>query len=238
VRKITTIALALLSATALWADDAKPWKDQAQLSYLSANGNTKSTTIGASNLFSWTGGHFLLELPAGALNTKSKGERTAEQYYAGEKLQYKITDRNYAFEKFLWERNTFAGFDHRYDVSGGLGREWWKTDTDNFLTELGGGYINEQRVKTAGRTKFGSGRGYAKYARKLSATADFSQDAEYLHNFKESRDYRVNTETALITSISTNLSLKVSYGWKFRNLPPPTFAKSDSLTAVSLIINY
>jgi putative salt-induced outer membrane protein YdiY len=131
-----------------------------------------------------------------------------------------------------------AGYAHRHDVSLGLGREWVKTDWDNFLTELGGGYINEQRIGGAERAKFGSGRAYAKYARKISETANVTQDAEYLHNFKNSDDHRINTETALVSSVSTNISLKVSYKWNHRNLPPTGFGKNDTLTSVSLILNY
>lgn len=238
-RVLTTLAIAALAAGAVRAEEApvKNWKDTAQFSFLDANGNTDSTTLGASNLFTWTRNKWTLLLPAGALNTKSNGVRTAEQYYAGEKVEFKIDARNYLFERYQWERNVFAGFAHRHDLSGGVGREWFKTPTDNFLTELGAGYINEQRV-ASDRVTFGSGRGYAKYAHKLSATADFSQDAEYLHNLKESKDYRFNAETALTAALTTRMSLKLSYALKFRNTPPPAFGKTDTLTAVSLIVNY
>ncbi len=110
-------------------------------------------------------------------------------------------------------------------------------DIDAIQREVADGYINEQRVASE-RVTFAVGRGYAKYAHKLSATADFSQDAEYLHNFKESKDYRFNAESALTAVLTTRLSLKVSYGLKFRNTPPPSFGKTDTLTAVSLIVNY
>lgn len=237
MKKLTAILLTLFFAAGAFAAGAKPWSQKAQLSYLSANGNTKSTTLGASTLWTMVKGKWTLELPAGGLNTSTQGTRTAEQYYAGEKIEFKLGERNYTFEKFLWERNTFAGFAHRYDVSAGLGREWWKTENNSLLTELGGGYINEQRI-AAERNKFASGRAYSKYVRRLSATADFSQDAEYLHSFKENKDYRFNAESALISALSTHLSLKVSYGLKFRNLPPVGFTKTDTLTSISLIINY
>jgi len=234
IATIATLAGGVLQAA---ESPVKNWKDTAQFSFLDANGNTESTTLGASNLFTWTRNKWTLLLPAGALNTKSNGVRTAEQYYAGEKVEYKLDDRNYLFERYQWERNVFAGFAHRHDLSGGVGREWLQTKTDTFLTELGAGYINEQRVASE-RVTFAVGRGYAKYAHKLSATADFSQDAEYLHNFKESKDYRFNAESALTAVLTTRLSLKVSYGLKFRNTPPPSFGKTDTLTAVSLIVNY
>ena len=75
-RWIPLIAACLI-AGGLSAAETKPWTNKAQLSYLSANGNTKSTTIGASNLFTLVKGHWAFELPAGALNTSTRGTRTA-----------------------------------------------------------------------------------------------------------------------------------------------------------------
>lgn len=230
------LAVGIMAASVAAAE--KKWSDTAQFTLLSANGNTKASTLGASNLFKNSFGRWSLELPAGALTTKTDGQRTAEQYHAGEKLQAKVDDRNYVFEKFQWERDTFAGFAHRYDLSGGVGREWVKNAQHLFLSELGGGYINEQPVKTNERNTFGSGRAYAKYEYTLSQTAKFSQDAEYLHSFKDSADYRVNTETAVISSLSTHLSLKVGHTLKHRNKPPKDFGKNDTLTSVALIVNY
>ncbi len=115
IATIATLAGGVLQAA---ESPVKNWKDTAQFSFLDANGNTESTTLGASNLFTWTRNKWTLLLPAGALNTKSNGVRTAEQYYAGEKVEYKLDDRNYLFERYQWERNVFAGFAHRHDLCG------------------------------------------------------------------------------------------------------------------------
>src|SRR5262249_10630747 len=124
------------------------------------------------------------ELIGGGLGSKSQGQVTAEKYFASEKLSYKIDDRNYAYEKSAWDKDRFAGILNRYDNSVGLGREFIKTKTNNLLAEVGGGYVNEQR-KNTGVNDFASGRFYTKYVRTLSPTSNFSQDAEYLHNFKD-----------------------------------------------------
>lgn len=233
------LILAAFSAIAVAHADApvKRWTQTAQVTYLSANGNTKSSTLGASELFKYDWGNASLELTGAALGSSQDGVVTAEQYNAAEKFIRKISDRNYVFERVGWDKNRFAGIANRIDASVGLGRELIKTAKDLLILELGGGYVNEQRIKSP-RVDFGSGRVYAKYARALSDTASFSQDAEYLHSFSDQDDYRLNAETSLTASLTTHFSLKTSFVWKKVNIPPPGFVKNDTLTSLALIFNY
>jgi putative salt-induced outer membrane protein len=216
---------------------AKKWTDKAQVSYLSANGNTKSSTLGASNEFEYKWTHLSMGLNAGGLGTQSQHVITAEQYYANEKLAVNLTARNYAFERAGWDKSRFSGIANRVDSSLGLGRELLKTSRNDLILELGGGFVNEQRIASE-RQSFASGRAYGKYVHTISPTGNFSQDAEYLHNFKRSQGYRVNTETALVSAMSTHMSLKVSYVVKYLNEPAPGFGKTDTMTAAALIFNY
>jgi putative salt-induced outer membrane protein YdiY len=108
---------------------------------------------------------------------------------------------------------------------------------DKLNTEIGPGYVNEERIN-APRNEFASGRAYAKYVHTFNAAANFSQDAEYIHDFSDNKDYRLNTESALITSLSTHLSLKTSFVWKHVGKPVAGIGKDDTTTGVALIVNY
>src|SRR5687768_11082266 len=83
----------------------KPWKNITEASMVSANGNTKSTTYEAKNTFNHNWSKTSLELIGSALGASSNGSSTAEQYLASEKVSYKISDRNYAFEKVKWDKD-------------------------------------------------------------------------------------------------------------------------------------
>lgn len=238
-RSTRIFVAAVLAAGMAGAEDvpAKKWAETAQLTFLNANGNTKSTTIGANEFFKYGWTKTSLEIAGAALGSRQNGAVTAEQYGLSEKVLQKAGDRNYVFERVAWDKNRFAGIANRIDSTLGLGRELVKTERNLFILELGGGYVNEQRVKSP-REDFASGRAYGKYTRTLSETAAFSQDAEYLHNFSDQDAYRLNTETALSASLTTHVSLKTSFVWKKVNVPPPGFAKNDTLTSVALIFNY
>lgn len=231
------LLLALMPAAVFAQEPAKRWKDTGEFSFTNANGNTKATTLGLNNLFSYQWGRTGLELTAGALSARSNGLVTAEQYNAAEKATWKWTDRDYFYERLGWEKNRFAGIRHRWDGSVGLGREVFKTPKDLLAAELGIGYTTENRTLPPDED-FVSGRAHAKYTRALSATASFSQDAEYLSNFKDGAAYRLATQTALTASMTTHHSMKLSFLWKRVNRPPAGFIKDDTLAAAALIVNY
>ncbi|MDD2804135.1 MAG: DUF481 domain-containing protein [Elusimicrobiales bacterium] len=231
---VSLLALGLNAA----AQEVKPWKDAAELSYVQTAGNSKTSTISGKNLYNYDWGKTALEIVAGGLGTKSRNTVTAEQFNASEKLSFKLTGKNYAFQKTAWDKNRFAGIQDRWDAAIGVGRHILNTADDNLFAELGGGYILEDRMPGVDNESFGTFRGYAKYIRTLSASANASQDLEYLGNLKDSSGYRMNAETALVASISTHFSLKASHTWKYVNLPGGAFKKTDEMNSVAIIVNY
>ncbi len=225
-----------LSVPAIAADE-KPWKDTAELSIVNTNGNSKTNTTGAKNLFTYGWEKVTLDFLVGGLGSKSEGVVTGEKYYASEKVAFKLSDRNYIFERIGWDKNHFAGFKSRLDFSAGAGRELFKNDRNLLIGEAGIGYITEDRL-VGKDPSFAAGRFYSKYGFKISETANFSQDAEILHNFDDSDDYRLNMETAVIAALSSNFSLKASYLWNRVGKPASGFSRDDSTTAIALIANF
>ncbi len=227
-----------LAAVPAAAADAKAWKNAAELSFVSANGNSKTQTTSVKDSFSYDfDARTKLELEGGGLGAKSDGRVTAEQYFASEKIARKFDDRDYVFEKYRWDRNRFAGVLHRHDFSVGVGRELWKTPQDLLIGETAPGYVNEERLGDK-RKSYASLRAYAKYTRDLSATAKFSQDAEYVQSLADNRDARLATETALTAALSTALSVKNSFVWKHDARPPAGKRKDDTVLSVALIATY
>ena len=236
-------ALAVFAGGLAFADDKpvpsteKKWKNETEVSVVSANGNTRSTTSSGKNTFTYNWTHTSLELIGSALGARNQGTVTAEKYDASEKGTYKLTDRNYTYEKFAWNKDRFAGFRDRYDSSVGLGRQLVKMSRDSLILELGAGYVKEDRLK-AENQNYTSGRAYSKYEHALSATSSFTQDVEYLHDFDRPSNFRVNTETALTAALSAHFSLKTSYKWQHVDSPPPGFGRNDTLFTVSLLAVY
>ncbi len=239
---MTTPSLLLLLAAALPASaadaPAKPWKGTAEFSFVSANGNSKAQTTSAKGGFNYAfTPEMALDMEGGGLGSRSQGVITAEQYYAGEKISRKVTDRNYVFEKYRWDRNRFSGIAHRHDFSIGVGREFIKTDNDLLIGESAPGYINEERLREKRKT-YASARFYAKYTRELAAGSRFSQDAEWVQSLADNRDKLINTETSVSAAISSSLALKNTFAWRHNSRPPAGARKDDTIVSVALVATF
>src|SRR5436190_12994561 len=122
------------------AADSKNWKNAAELSAVSSNGNTKSQSgsVKDTYLYNWTS--TALELIGSAMGAKSNGQTIAEKYFLSEKLSQKLSEKNYAYQKSTWDKDRFAGIGNRYDNGVGLGRQFIKDPVNSLIGELGGGY--------------------------------------------------------------------------------------------------
>ena len=116
----------------------------------------------------------------------------------------------------------------------------------NFLTgpkhflvaEIGLNYVNEQYIDDTDKEYLG-GRAFAEYEYAFTDKNKFSQSVEYLHDFDDSNNYNVNSETALISALSDYLALKTSYIVKYDNQPvPSTLKETDTILSVTLVVNF
>jgi putative salt-induced outer membrane protein len=82
------------------------------------------------------------------------------------------------------------------------------------------------------------GRALGEYKFEFTEKTRFTQSLEYLHDFDNSENYNINSETALITALSDKLSLKTSYVVNYDNEPiPDDLEETDTTLAVTLIVN-
>lgn len=219
------------------APPPKKWRDSAQLSYVRTSGNTKVSTLAAKNTYNYDWSKASLELEASGLGTQSAGVVTAEQYDSHEKVSRNLSGNDYAFEKGTWSKDRFSGVRGHYELALGLGRNLLHGAIDKLFTELGGGWVLENRINSPNQS-YGSYRIYARYTHDFSPTASFSQNLEYLGSFENVYDYRMNADTALVTTVNAHFSFKASYVWKYVNSPADGFGKTDATTSMALIFNY
>jgi putative salt-induced outer membrane protein YdiY len=241
--KVIVLVLTLLTVTRVFAADPAPasarkWKDAAEASFVNTNGNSRTQTTSAKDFFSYDfNARTRLEIEGGGLGARSQGQVTAEQYYAGEKTQTKYDEHDYVFEKYRWDKNRFAGVASRQEFSVGVGRELWKNASNLLIGELAPGYLNEERINDKRRSN-ATVRAYSKYEHAFAPTSKFSQDVEYLQSLADKRDSRINTETALTSTLTSRFSVKTSFVWKRSNQPPAGTRKDDEITSFALIANF
>lgn len=221
-----------------FADDKK-WQDEAELSYVHTSGNTEVKTLSFTNLFKY---QFTDRLASawklGALYGESDGDRSAESYMTDLRADYKLAKRLYAYGQTGYSSDEFAGFDHRYYGGLGVGYKFLDGPRHFFSSELGLNYSTEDYTDGTDNS-FVEGRAYVLYEYAINETSRFSQAVEYLHDFDDSDNYRVNSDTALKVQINTVLSLKVGYEVNYDNAPTPTdLERTDTRFYTAIVAGY
>jgi len=252
-----TMIVALVSST--YAEEAKPekkWSDEAELSFVNTSGNSETSTFAAKNLLKYKFTEKLEgEWDAAALFNQAtdddtgESETTAERYSTNLKLSYLFTERFYSGLGAGWLRDEFAGLKNRYYVGPYVGYKFLLGPTHLLKAELGLNYANEDytyKKEQADREPgekfedkdFLEGRGFGLYEYAITEKTKFSQSLEYLSDFDDSDNYKLNSLSALTVGISDVFSVKTSYEIRYVNQVPNDIDTTDRIMTVALVANF
>jgi putative salt-induced outer membrane protein len=239
MRLLTALLVVFAMITGAVHAEEKPWSDQAELSYVETGGNTDVRTISAKNLLKYK---FTEKLEGswelGTLYGESDGEKNAERYFTELRLDYSFKVRLYTYAIGGWLKDEFAGFDARYYIGPGMGYKFLTGPKHLLLGEAGVNYVREEYTDDTDED-YVEGRAFTKYQYAFTEKNKFSQSLEFLYNFENSKNYKVNSVTALVSALNSYLSMKASYEIKYNNLPvPSTLDKTDTMLGIALVINF
>lgn len=239
--RVAALALALVAtAPALLAQDAPApvvTKITADLGYVAVSGNTQLTTLSIGEKLTQSRGRLSLEQGIGFVYSQQADSVTTNFLRLYGRGDYKIDKVLAAYLGLAYDRNRFAGIEHRYEEALGLTARLLGTGSDTIRVE-GGGQFTQQLGTDGIQQNFPSARGAASWRHAFSASAYFLQTVEYLPNLKETVDWRVNSESGLVAPISAKINLKLSYVVRYDNLPQPGFSEIDRLFTTGLQITF
>ena len=237
---LLVFTVALGNAEDQGAED-KPFTNETSVSLVNTTGNTDTMSLAGKNEMKyrfnekWSGSWV-----AGAIYNETDGKKETERYYTDLRADYSVDDRWYAYALGSWLRDTFAGFDHRVGIGPGLGYRFL-TGPAHFLSFEGGlNYTYEDYTDPQeDHDQFIESRLYTKYEWAFTEKTKFSQGVEYLQSLKETDTWKLNAETALTTSLTDILALKISYSVLYNNDPKPSdLKKTDTIFATSMVISF
>ncbi|MBI3564763.1 MAG: DUF481 domain-containing protein [Elusimicrobia bacterium] len=207
---------------------AHNWRDNMDASLNETSGNSQTRALSAGNLLEIAAGSWVGELHLAVLQNKTAAQITSERYDASEKVRYHWLDGNYVFEKLAWRRDWAAQLARRVDASAGLGRQLYRSKTDEVILDAGGGQIF-QRFYGPGQTDT-RGATYTLYGRwhhDFLKGASFQQEAEYIHNVTDGRDAHLKFVTTVSAPVSRRLSLRFNYEFDRAGLVPAGTQRVD-----------
>lgn len=233
-----TIIFSAIFVPLAWAED-KRIEDAAELSFVQTGGNTDVMTLSGKNTLKYRFSEkWIGQWDIGALYGKTDGIEVAERYYTDLRVDYKFSERIYFYGLGGWLKNKFAGIDQRYYLGPGVGYHFLNGERHFLSAEAGLSYAKEEYTDNTG-DDFLEGRAFGKYEFVFNPKTKFSQTLEYLYNFDDSEKFRINSETALTTTLTDIISLKVSYVINYFNKPTPEYLdETDTIFSVALVANF
>jgi putative salt-induced outer membrane protein YdiY len=78
---------------------------------------------------------------------KSDGDKTVENWLAFGKYDYFLTQKWFLYVKTLFEHDEFADLDLRSTLGGGVGHQFFESDTVNLSVGAGPSWVNEDFIE-------------------------------------------------------------------------------------------
>jgi len=265
MRKHVLAALVIgtgVGSTGIHAQDAPSfvWANSTELSFVSAGGNSSSSTLEFKSNFTGSGERNTFTFDFGGIRGESTfrsltatgteqdfsvtetktSELTVENYFA--RGQYERSfGQIFGFGGAGWDRNTFAGVQNRYALVVGAGSVWTDTETGRLKTDLGATYTIQKDVTPAPGAEdgFAGLRLTVDAMRQLTESTEFRSELIVDENLADTEDLRANWINSFSVSMSDRLALKASLRLLFDNqpslLPVPLFDNGGVPSGVDVL---
>lgn len=235
--RLPLVILLLASPFSLLTSQERPTTFTTDLGFVNAAGNTSVTSFNVGEALTHTRGAWKLQQAFAALYGRTDGEKSAEQFRAGLRADYALSERLGVYGLAGWDRNEFAGIARRFEEGIGLAFQAIAEERTELAFE--GGLGATQQLNTVDETtSFLSGRTAGRFKQFVAEKAHVQQLLEFLPNFDVSDDYRIFSETSLVAPLSASIALKAAYVIRFDNLPEPGFVKTDRVLTTGVQVNW
>ena len=230
---------ALLGGHPAAAQDAKKppaLEVSADLGAVSVSGNTSVTSLNAGERLIRRIERWEFKQDFGSVYGKTDAKESSNLWRASLRSDYGLTRIFALYALAAFDRNKFAGIKSR--LSEGIGGvvRLLATDVEQLNVEAGFALTQQKNLDDT-EDNFKSLRGATTWKHSFSKAAYFFQSVEVLPNLDESKDLRVNTETAVVAPLSAHVGIKLSYAVRFDNLPSLNAAKSAPLRKSDRILS-
>jgi putative salt-induced outer membrane protein len=211
---------------------------QAELSLVSATGNSDTQTFGAGAELDYRPDRWHVLLKANGVHSSSADTVQAESLSALGRATRALGDGVEVFGQTGYLRNRFSGIANRIAAEGGMSYVALPDDRAHALRVAGGvGFIREDHVATE-TVRFATASLGARYRWRISDHSELGDEASLLWNLASAADWRSAQAVTLTAAIAEGLSLKLMQQVEFRHRPEPGFRRTDTLTSVALVVAF
>lgn len=216
------------------AQEESAVKTQLELGAIFTSGNTENENIKYKVVVDWDKDVWDYRFTSDGFRSSQDGISNAQRLYHTASANYTINPISYVQGRVAYENDKFSGFESQSDATVSYGRNVLQ-NRDNMTLGLTAG-VGVRRSETVLETEtVAILRLAANYNWNVSESADFIQDFS-IESGSDSSIYR--SETGIQTDILENLSLKFSVKVKHQTDVPINREKTDTETAITLVLNF
>ena len=227
-------SLALFSLNAS-AQEESSVTTQLELGAIFTSGNTENENIKYSVVVDWDQSEdWDYQFTSDGFRSSQDGISNAQRLYHTGSANYTIDPDSFIQGRAAYENDKFSGFKSQSDITVSYGRNVLQSRSNMTLALTAG--VGVRRSETEFDTEsVAIARLAANYAWNVSESADFFQDFS-IEAGSDSSIYR--SETGIQTAIRENLSLKFSVKVKHQTDVPIGREKTDTETAITLVLDF
>lgn len=208
------------------------WKGSGQLGAAVITGNTEQKSFTAGLALSRDGLRWRHRADAIIDIVDNDGGTDQQRILAGYQLDYKFSDRLYAWGRFEYEKNREAGIQRRFAESAGLG--WRAVAAERVTWDLEAGpALRQTRFVTGDENSFAV-RGASRFLWALSDTTSFTNDTAIFWDDAGS----ITNTTALTAKLLGSLSARLSVNLAWEEEPPLGLEKLDTTSRITLVYDF
>jgi putative salt-induced outer membrane protein len=218
------------------------WSGRGELGLVIASGNNETKTGNAKLAVKYTSDAWTHEAGLAAVYAADEVGSTAQRWEGTEQSDYRFNPRNFWFGGVRYENDHFSGFRYQGTASTGVGHLFIESPVTKLKAQIGAGYkFFETRDEFSpagvllepGETGDSiAGIASADFEHAFNASTSLKNEftAEYT-----SENTFLQNELSLQVKMTDQLAVAIGYTVRYNTDPPPSFAKTDTLTTVNLV---
>ncbi|NPA04263.1 MAG: DUF481 domain-containing protein [Epsilonproteobacteria bacterium] len=212
----------------------KEFSQKVEFGYFGTSGNSSVNSLTAA---------YKLSLPlsfkseialfSDLLYATREGDKSGERYRGRVDFSYYYTTSFYNSLEVKFLRDPFKGYNQQYSFSPGVGYE-----VNQDLHLILGYEFRRDNYTMASSKHFNYLKGSFLHKKSLTSQNSLKTTLDFIENLENSIDFEMELETSLKLHIVNDLSFKLSFEYRYDNLPPPTKRKFDTVTKATLVYKF
>lgn len=208
------------------------WRGSGQLGAAVSTGNSDTKSFTAGINLERDGLKWRHRADAVIDIVDNDGGTDQQRILAGYQIDYKFSERLYAWGRFEYEKNREAGIERRFAESAGLG--WRAVAAERVTWDLEAGpALRQTRFVTGDENSFAV-RGASRFLWAISPTTSFTNDTAIFWDDAGS----INNLTALTSKLFGSLSARLSVNLAWEEEPPLGLEKLDTTSRITLVYDF